>query len=236
MKANRKVLFVLLLSSLLVSCSQETTGSAAAQDEVTESGGNDAAAIEALPAIDNRSPDSVIKTHWALYDWMQTNSCKLTPITPREREIAEYRDALTTLGSGSFLEEQLRNLELGLDPCAQASQSRFVFQREIVEVKSESETRSVVFAKIRNVTPIPDGVNLNRQDLAKRNYGNDLKYVVEKTEGGWRLAEAWSRDLEIVALLSGREEPDEWRRVWASDAEASAQLPMSYNYDTVFAH
>ena len=65
------------------------------------------------------------------------------------------------------------------------------YSRDIQEVKAESETRAVVFATIKNVTPIPQGAEPDESDKKYRADGFRFKYVLEKTSDGWKIAQVF---------------------------------------------
>lgn len=81
----------------------------------------------------------------------------------------------------------------------ESSESQTIIKRDILEVKSESETRFVVVAKITDTTPIPDGHQLTDLEREKRDFGTLAKYVVEKGPDGWRLTQAWYKEFVPVA-------------------------------------
>ena len=65
------------------------------------------------------------------------------------------------------------------------------FIRDIVDVKIESESRAVIIANIKNSTPIPPGAELSKYQEQSRNEGDKYKYVLEKSQPGWQIAEIW---------------------------------------------
>jgi hypothetical protein len=68
------------------------------------------------------------------------------------------------------------------------------FERDIQEVKTESETRAIVFAKITNVTPLAAGAELDSYDKKWRSEGFRYKYLVEKTSAGWKISQVYRYD------------------------------------------
>lgn len=66
------------------------------------------------------------------------------------------------------------------------------YSKEIIEVKSESETRAIVFAKIKNNTPIPDGARPDVEDIKTREKGKNYKYVLEKDSEGWKVVQVYA--------------------------------------------
>lgn len=68
------------------------------------------------------------------------------------------------------------------------------FNREIDEVKTESETRAIVFATIKNNTPLPPGAELDVYDKKWRSNGFKFKYLVEKSAGVWKVSQVYKFD------------------------------------------
>ena len=65
------------------------------------------------------------------------------------------------------------------------------FSRDLIDVKIESESRSIITTTIKNTTPIPAGAEVSKYDEESRKDGDRFKYVLEKNQAGWRLAEIW---------------------------------------------
>lgn len=55
----------------------------------------------------------------------------------------------------------------------------------------ESETRAVVFANIKNTTPIPEGAEPDENEKKYRADGFRFKYVVEKASDGWKISQVF---------------------------------------------
>lgn len=188
-----------------------------------------------MPALDLRSPDSVVKSHWAIRDWGAKHPQLLLEGYTQSKRSQHYVETLLALGTGEYLSdmqseyEQLK--EWGKVP---EDLEVPVIQRDIIEVVNESETRAVVHAKIINVTPIPSGRTLPEWNEEQREYGTDVRYVVEKTDAGWRLAQAWKRnksDIELAKLTDAK--TDGWQRVWVAKVPKGADDgPSDYHYST----
>lgn len=223
---------ILLAIVLAGGCSQQETGTG--KENAPESNAETASkhVIDPLPPLDVQSPDRLIQSYWAVNDWLNANHCKLfRVVAPNDSEVRDFEEALAVIGAGDYLASQRKQVEQSRKPCA--GESAYSYQRDIIEVKPESETRSVVLAKIKNVTPIPVGMTLQRSDLAQRNYGEDVKYVVEKTADGWRLTQAWARGLDIISALRGGDRTEEWEKVWNVDDEKDVAKMFAYEFYTV---
>lgn len=65
------------------------------------------------------------------------------------------------------------------------------YWREIQEVKVETDTRAVVHALVKDITPIPAGAVPTENDKVWRAEGLRGKYLLEKTEDGWKVAQVY---------------------------------------------
>jgi hypothetical protein len=211
---------------LLMLCVIGATGCARAPNNNSASGSKpeaeEAAAptVDPLPEIETESPDSVVRSYWALKDWGQRNTSSQLRIDIGE-EGRKYIELRQALGGGEFLEREKQDW----DQLRTAFKNDLVtikYQRDILHVKTESETRAIVVTKIKNVTPIPDGVSLASYERERREYGRDVRYVVEKIKGQWRLTQAWYRD------SAETEDNKEWQRTWTVKQKSPG--PSSFNF------
>lgn len=68
------------------------------------------------------------------------------------------------------------------------------FSRDIVSVSTETESRAVVIAVIRNATPVPEGAEPSKYDEDARRNGDTYRYVLERSSNEWKVAELWEQD------------------------------------------
>lgn len=139
------------------------------------------ASFEAPPVIDNTSPDKALKSYWSVVDW-------------KKRLAAEKHKE--TLQSKQF---KLSDETYAMVVTPEVSGNRKIypvetFDREIIEAKVETDTRAVINAVIRNSTPIPDGADVTAYDRKRREQGNRFRYVLERSQDGWKVAEIWEFD------------------------------------------
>ncbi len=177
-----------------------------------------ASTAEQLPAIDTQSPDSVVRSYWALQDWAERNAARDVRLELGE-SFRQYTDARRALGGGEYAaktEEELRDMADAFE----SEPSRRIQQRDIIEVKNESETRAVVLVKIKNVTPLPPGYKLHDLFAPRREFGKEVRYIVERTSGGWRLTQAWYRD---------DPEDAEWKKTWSLKTPSS-NAPSDFDF------
>lgn len=135
--------------------------------------------------IDTSSPDAVVKSWWkhmGFDDAFAAKRCIAAYAAINNRRIYPELAAIMT-------PEMLdRFLVPDADKCEFP-----VLERTIDEVKSESETRASVFATVRQISPVPSKF-YDAQAEAEFKAGTKLKYVTEKIDGKWRIADAFHRD------------------------------------------
>ncbi len=90
-------------------------------------------------------------------------------------------------------------------------------ERDIQEVKIETETRAIVFAKMKNNTPPPEGSIPTEHDKKWRAEGERYKYLIEKTQDGWKISQVYKFD-----KFADLQKRDVWEKVY------QVQLTPSY--------
>lgn len=192
-----------------------------------------------MPAIDVLSPDALVKTKWALQEWLQKNPDVFVEgmtVSPRMTAFCEsYRSILAgdALAESSTFCNFVSSMREALASDRSASQN---ISREITEVISESETRSIVLARFINRTPVPSSVKLSDDDQKRRQFGREIRYVVEKNSEGWRLTSAYSRDTFSVSMAEIGESTDKlasqgWYKLWEQRPTTRAEdSPFHYTY------
>lgn len=126
--------------------------------------------------IINKSPDQTIKSWWKVRDLHLSELYKYC-LAPSEIkwEADKYYPKIT---DGAVLNE-LQRKEIKCE--------KTTYEREILEVKVESETRAIVLAKIKNTTPIPTGIVLTERQAKELEEGGKVKYTLENLAGGWKI-------------------------------------------------
>jgi len=162
------------------------------------------AAMSPVPAaaaavqLDVSTPDRALKSYWALKDQVLRRSAEITNRVREERNRA--RDAMKPVVSDEVLGSY------HYSPIELES-----FSRDILEVKVESESRAVVNAIIKNITPLPAGATPVGFMTKEREAGTKVRYVMDRTVDGWRVAEVWTFGVF----------KDEWEKVVPVKAEPS---------------
>jgi hypothetical protein len=192
--SNRIAIFVplALCGALLCGCSktaEQTVGtSTKTQSEVLP---------PSIP-IDLATPDKALKSYWAVSDAVSTALGSL--YGQIAGKAAALQEPLKLVASGAYLSDR------------PGSNTRDTFSRDIVDVKVETESRAVIIAVIKNTSPIPAGAEPTKLDQEMRAEGERYRYVLEKTQEGWRVAEVWS--------WSTYPKPD-WKKVKPDDGKPS---------------
>lgn len=153
--------------------------------------------------IDTTSPDAAVKSWWRVLDYRdQITSAQC--LEQNVKETPTYFPMFEKLAQ----EAALRHYTEEERDCAAS-----LYEREIQEVKSESDTRALVFAKIRNVSPIQPGADPSPDDRNKRADGYRFKYLLEKTAAGWKVSQAYRFDYINQKYKLG----DPWEKVYSTD-------------------
>lgn len=154
--------------------------------------------------IDTSSPDNALKSWWRVLDHReQVNSAECTRMIQSK---PDYFALFARVAQEAPL-AQYTSVEVAL--CAPET-----FDREIQEVKSESETRSVIFAKIRNTSPIPAGADPSPDERKTRADGYRYKYLLEKTAAGWKVSAVYRFNEINQKYKMG----DAWEKIYASSS------------------
>jgi hypothetical protein len=143
--------------------------------------GGTSTARSSIP-LDLSTPDKALKSYWAVRDatraeWAASPRGQQDQIRATERQMpavvtAAFGDQVEYFSSGPINPQE-------------------VLVRDILEVNAETESRAVAVAVIKNISPIPVGAQMTDFDKRLREDGNTYKYVLEKDESGWRVAEIW---------------------------------------------
>lgn len=130
--------------------------------------------------INNTSPDQALKTWWRYLD--------------TESAIGLARcEAYTREHAGDFDVAKVATGEVEQSVKSRNSVcSTSVYDREILEVKQETETRAVALVKIINATP--SSASRTLEDEKRRNRGERFKYLLENTADGWKVSQVYQYD------------------------------------------
>lgn len=135
--------------------------------------------LQPLPVADVSTPDRALKSYWAQVDWLTATDHALKT---HNRAGEAFKDGINALSKVVFPP---------LVGEANKQYPLYTYGREITEAKVETESRAVVMVKIRNTTPLPAGTVLTAEDSKRREEGDPFKYVLEKHQDAWKVAEIW---------------------------------------------
>ena len=152
-----------------------------------------AKAISAVNAIEveNNSPDISVKSWWRVKD---SSAVVNGEICKSNLKLASpYFEKLTQLSTGDLSTKGRCDVK----PTA--------FDRQITKVDVQSDTRAVVTAQIKNVSPPEEGAILDDDDKKAKETGEPFQYVLERrdTKSGWKISKisnfpSYARDWQEV--------------------------------------
>lgn len=136
-----------------------------------------AKAMESVASIEtfSNSPDAAVKSWWRIKDASALASIEVCKNNQRLAEPVFKK--LSTLSDDDFV---------GRRKCGEAPLS---FDRQITKVEVQSETRAVVFSRIKNITPSESGSVLNEEAKKAKDAGEPFQYVLERKDSasGWKI-------------------------------------------------
>jgi hypothetical protein len=170
-------------------------------------------------AIDVSTPDRALKSYWLAKD--------------------AFRKAKFVRDVAQLPELQKLKSEIGLDTrklmtsdvfsAHQEGTGQFSeYNREIVDIKQDTESRATAMVKIRNSTPISEGAIVSDSDKKLREKGENLKYVLEKEADGWKVAQVYKFD-EFFATYGDDKNP--WRKVFMAPTERVIANVYVYDFE-----
>lgn len=169
----RKLVALTALSIAMAGCEEVQSDNAKAKVEVSK------APVSLEFKSDLSSPDNALKTWWAYLDARLAH------------EHAAYVDYYSTISN----ESEYKKISTGkvFDAISAANKDSIkkdVYLREILEVKVETDTRAIAFAKITNITPTE--VIPTEEEKKTREKGGRYKYLIEKVEGEWKVSQVYN--------------------------------------------
>lgn len=156
----------------------------------------ESASVAKVP-VDTSTPDKTLKSYWAVSDLVRRKKHEIY-----RQFIEKFADASAEI-SAVTMNALANESSVNQSPLE-------TFSRDILEVKVESESRAVIIAVIKNSTPIPPGAELTNWNEKHRINGDRYRYIFEKDQSGWRVAEVWG--------WSNYPNPD-WKKMRPSDGK-----------------
>ena len=136
------------------------------------------------PALDQSTPERTVESWWALQAWFEGEDRRIYGVILRqEYERGKRRELYAAISAG---ETQARLTDLDI-PAPQR------FERKILTSREEA-SRAEVVARIRNVTPIPEGAKVSDAVRERAAEGEVFRYFLVREPGGlWRVEQVLVR-------------------------------------------
>lgn len=134
----------------------------------------------AAPQLDMTTPDRALKSYWAYVDWDLDRQAESSKQFLNSADYAERREVHEKVAVRAIVDDH------------KGTPLREIYQREILSATVETESRAVIAATIKNVTPLPQGMTLEPLDRKKRDDGQRFRYVMEREGSNWKVAEIWA--------------------------------------------
>src|ERR1019366_6095281 len=131
----RNFVGILLVFAIVAACSRSHVAS------VQQSKNS---ATEKPPVkLDLSTPDRTVKSYWAL---LTDSPPPPPPTAEQQRATDQYHNMMSSVMEGAALQWHRK---------VWSNDVTEIIERTVIEVKVESDSRAVVMARLRNVTPIP---------------------------------------------------------------------------------
>lgn len=155
--------------------------------------------------IDLSSPDRTLKTLFALQDFMEVSRYNESVKRQNEREEGRSESTKATfLRSGAQLFDGIAKQAFDKRfPTHSDVYPRESFEREILKITNETETRSVATVNIKNITPLPPGAVPSEHDKKRRDKGVEYQYILTKTSEGWKIEDIKQWDYVLGSARDG---------------------------------
>lgn len=130
--------------------------------------------VESIEVTSN-SPDAAVKSWWAVKDAGIRLDLELC---------AEYTKSIAPVS------DKLRSLASDVFPFRERCSVAPAYERKVVKVEVESETRAVVNALIKNVEPPEPGAEYDDDDRKAKESGEKYRYTLEwkNSSDGWKIS------------------------------------------------
>ncbi|MFZ6721719.1 hypothetical protein [Undibacterium sp. Ji49W] len=188
-----KKISILLLTALALSACDQKSNVPAGPSTATATAPATAAPASSAPApaptkaaevetvqLDMSTPDRALKSYWQVRDQIRTKDTLLQ--NARLQESIDQQKQLPDVATSALTANWKSKLW-----------TPETFTRDIMEVKLESESRAIIIVNMKNSTPIPAGAEIEKIEENYRRNGENYRYVLEKDQQGWKVAEIWEK-------------------------------------------
>lgn len=168
---NKLILTPIFAAAMLVGCTNSSAPSSNARPKVQV-------------RIENGSPDKAVKSWWLLRDLVAEESLQFCQLATEQEQKSPARKFLSDITDGTALKRLSEKQHC----------TTTILSRDIKAVQVETETRAIVIANIKDVSPIPAGGVPDEHDQKNRANGFNYKYLLEKGTGGWKIAQIYEQE------------------------------------------
>ncbi|HVH12605.1 MAG TPA: hypothetical protein VM759_06125 [Longimicrobium sp.] len=179
MYAVRRLMVVVTCTACLGACGDKGAG-AEWVDAIEE----EPSLPDSLFAVDLSTPEQALRSYWHLKAMTDTISAPADTTAVRFRTWRRADSVLARVYGGDALAEYRR---------AHQPVQRQQYDRQILQVEPQTETRATVLARIRNVTPVPPGAQQDVYTARRRAEGDVYRYVFERDSAGWKLMQVLAK-------------------------------------------
>lgn len=151
----------------------------------------------AAPKVDLSTPERALESYWARQGWYR--GLAHDAFDQAKRKLPAAREVYGAVATGNELKLQT----------SFAQYPHEVLDRKIEGTRHETESRAVLLARLRNVTPVPEGAKPAPWEVERREKGAVFRYVLEKEPAGWKVAQIWQHD-DVLAIWEKRADPAVW--------------------------
>lgn len=189
---NKRILIsIISVSFLILGCEKEKLEKSEAEIKQISS---QTVELDDSYSVDIKSPDNALKSWWKFLDSELKFNYQLCqqnyPAAKDKKE--KIHNHIKKMADGLMLQEYTPEVyECELE----------TYAREIIEVKSESETRATAIAVIKNTTPPEANAKQDLKDMQRRENGVKFKYILEKDSEGWKITQVYE-DSELLKIIN----------------------------------
>lgn len=164
--------------------------------------------------VDASTPDRALKSYWQVKDAVRKlgHDWNVTAISDFQRLKSKAR-----IDNKKLMTSDVLAAHQEYDRPAQVQLKFIDYSREILEIKQDTESRATALVKVRNSTPISAAISLSDSDKKQRAEGEKFRYVLEKEEDGWKVAQVY----KYVTYRSSLNGNEPWEKVFSPPTESS---------------
>jgi hypothetical protein len=180
MHAAARSAVVLTCAAALGACGGDGVPGGAAKAGSAGAGAREAPLPDSAFAVDLSTPERALRSYWHLREMADTIGAPADTAAARYRNWQRADTTLARIYGGVALAEYRRSRQ---------PRVRQRYTREILDIEQQSDSRAVVLARIRNVTPVPPAASPDEFSARRRAEGDVYRYLFERDSAGWKLVQ-----------------------------------------------